>query len=486
MEMTVRAGNVLATAADLAILATYEDASLPETLAGLLEAEDYKGTAKQTALLYPRGAVAPRRVLLVGLGKQEELHADLLREAAAIGVQQAQKLQAAHATFGVQGEMPLDEAQAAQAIAEGLALGAYRYLRYRTNLKPEQSFAVEAATLLVETANDAIQRGFATGEIIARGVNFARDLANTPGADLPPAALGAAAQDLGQRLGFKVTVLDRAELEAQGFGGVLAVGKGSSNEPRFIVMEYGTPSDGAGTICLVGKGLTFDSGGLSLKPADAMTGMKADMGGAAAVFGTMQAIAELKPTLHVVGIIPSAENMPGPDAYRPDDVVITRSGKTIEVLNTDAEGRIVLADGLHYAQQYNPVAIINLATLTGAAIIALGAHATAMMATDQELADRVRQAGETTHDRVWQLPLWQEYREMIKSEIADIKNTGGRPAGSITAGAFLAEFVGDYPFVHLDIAGTAFVDKPRRAYEQAGGTGAGVRLLVELLRGYAA
>lgn len=485
MEMTVQAGNVLDTAADLAILATYEEVGLPDALAGLLEADDYKGSAKQTALLYPRGAVAPRRVLLVGLGKQEDLHADLLREAAASGVQQAQKLQAAQATFGVQGEMPLEEAQAAQAIAEGLALGAYRYLRYRTNLKPEQSFAVEAATLLVENANDAIQRGFATGEIIARGVSFARDLVNTPGADLPPAALGDAALAMGQRLGLKVTVLDKAELEAQGFGGVLAVGKGSANEPRFIVMEYGLPSDESGTICLVGKGLTFDSGGLSLKPNDAMTGMKADMGGAAAVFGSMQAIAELKPKLHVVGIVPSAENMPGPDAYRPDDVVTTRSGKTVEVLNTDAEGRIVLADGLHYAQQYKPAAIISLATLTGAAIIALGHHAIALMATDQPLAERVQQAGDATRDRVWQLPLWQEYREQIKSEIADIKNIGGRPAGTITAGAFLAEFVGEYPFVHLDVAGTAFVDKPRKTYEQIGGTGSGVRLLIELLTSYA-
>jgi leucyl aminopeptidase len=248
-------------------------------------------------------------------------------------------------------------------------------------------------------------------------------------------------------------------------------------------MEHGAAGDGP-TICLVGKGLTFDSGGLSIKPAEAMDTMKSDMGGAAAVFGAMQTAAELKLPLHVVGLVSSAENMPSGTAYRPGDVVTTLSGKTIEVLNTDAEGRIILSDALFYAQRYNPAAIIELSTLTGAIVIALGSHATGMMATDQALADRVSQAGETSGERVWQLPLWPEYHEMIKSEIADIKNIGGRAGGSITAGAFLAAFVGDYPFVHLDIAGTAWADRPAKPYEAQGGTGVGVRLLAEFLRGY--
>jgi leucyl aminopeptidase len=232
----------------------------------------------------------------------------------------------------------------------------------------------------------------------------------------------------------------------------------------------------------VGKGLTFDSGGLSLKPADAMETMKSDMGGAAAVFGVMQIVAELKLPLHVVGLVSSAENMPSATSYRPGDVITTLSGKTIEVLNTDAEGRIILADALFYAQRYNPTAIIELSTLTGAVIIALGAHATGMMGTDQALMDKLIKAGDASGERVWPLPLWDEYHEMIKSEIADIKNIGGRAAGSITAGAFLAAFVGDYPFVHLDIAGTAWVDKPGKPYESHGGTGVGVRLLVEYFK----
>ena len=258
-----------------------------------------------------------------------------------------------------------------------------------------------------------------------------------------------------------------SQLTEQGFGGILAVGKGSEHEPRFIVMEYGEAEKGKPTICLVGKGLTFDSGGLSLKPAEAMETMKSDMGGAAAVFGAMQVAAELKLPLHVVGLVSAAENMPSSNAYRPGDVVKSLSGKTIEVINTDAEGRIILSDALFYAQRYKPDAIVELSTLTGAVIIALGSHATGMMGTDQALMDRLSKAGEASGERVWQLPLWEEYHQMVKSEIADLKNIGGRPAGSITAGAFLAAFVGDVPFAHLDIAGTAWADQPTRPYARS-------------------
>jgi leucyl aminopeptidase len=288
----------------------------------------------------------------------------------------------------------------------------------------------------------------------------------------------------GKRVGLKVMVLDMVLLTEQGFGGILAVGKGSEHEPRFIAMEYGEAKPGTPTICLVGKGLTFDSGGLSLKPPEAMETMKSDMGGAAAVFGAMQAAAELKLPVHLVGLVSSAENMPSSNAYRPGDIVKTLSGKTIEVLNTDAEGRIILSDALFYAQRYNPTAIIELSTLTGAIIIALGSHATGMMGTDQALADKLSKAGEISGERVWQLPLWEEYHAMVKSEVADLKNIAGRAAGSITAGAFLAAFVGDFPFVHLDLAGTAWVDRPVKSYDSPGGTGVGVRLLTEFLRSY--
>jgi len=483
MEIYVKAGDVLHEPSDLAVLGCFEDGSLPAGVADLLEPGDFHGRAGQTLLLYPRGAVPSKRLLLVGLGKHDKATAETIRRESATAVKEAQKLKVAALTIGVNGELPLVPDAAAQAFAEGIELGAYRFWRYRTGLADEQTFKVERATVFSKTS-PRTSAGVAAGQAIARGVNFARDLVNGPGYAMHPPEMGEEALKLGKRLGLKVTVLDMAQLTEQGFGGILAVGKGSEHEPRFIVMEYGEAKAGTPTICLVGKGLTFDSGGLSLKPPEAMETMKSDMGGAAAVFGAMQAAAELKLPLHLLGLVSAAENMPSSNAYRPGDIVKTLSGKTIEVLNTDAEGRIILSDALFYAQRYKPDAIVELSTLTGAIIIALGPHATGMMGTSQELCDKLSRAGEATAERVWQLPLWDEYHQMVKSEIADLKNLAGRPAGSITAGAFLAAFVGDYPFVHLDIAGTAWVDRPAKPYDTFGGTGVGVRLLAEFLREY--
>jgi len=481
MEIKVQAGNILQVESDLAVLAAFEDEPLPVEVAALLEPADFGGRPNQTLLLYPRGAVAPKRLLLVGLGKRQKASTETIRRASATAVKEAQKLKVAAVTIGTNGDLALEAA--AQAFAEGFELGAYRFWRYRTGLSDEQTFQVERAVVFSKT-DERAGAGVATGQAIARGVNFARDLVNGPGYAMHPPELGEEAVKLGQRVGLKVTVLDMAQLIEQGFGGILAVGKGSEHEPRFIVMEYGEAGKGTPTICLVGKGLTFDSGGLSLKPAEAMETMKSDMGGSAAVFGAMQAIAELNLPLHVVGLVSAAENMPSSNAYRPGDIVKTLSGKTIEVLNTDAEGRIILSDALFYAQRYKPDAIVELSTLTGAIIIALGPHATGLMATDQKLADKLIKAGEISSERVWQLPLWDEYHAMVQSQIADLKNLAGRAAGSITAGAFLAAFVGDYPFAHLDIAGTAWVDRPAKPYDTFGGTGVGVRLLAEFLREY--
>ncbi len=486
MDITVKTGDLLREPSDLAMLAMFEDVPLPADVADLLEAEDFQGKSNQMRLLYPRGAVAPRRLLLVGLGKREKASAEGIRMASATAVKQAQALQVPAVTVGVHGDLPLDPEVMGQAFAEGSYLGAYRFWRYRSGLTAEETFAIERATVFPSKGNEeAVRAGIATGQTIARGVALARDLVNGPGYAMTPAALGDEAESLGKRLGLKIMVLDEAQLMEQGFGGILAVGKGSANPSRFIVMEYGQAKEGTPTICLVGKGLTFDSGGLSLKPAQAMETMKSDMGGAAAVFGAMLAVAELDLPLHVVALVSAAENMPSSNAYRPGDVVKTLSSKTIEVINTDAEGRIILSDALFYAQRYKPAAIIELSTLTGAIIIALGSHAIGLMATDQALADQIGRAGDASWERVWQLPLWDEYHEMIKSEIADLKNLGGQPAGSITAGAFLAAFVGDYPFAHLDIAGTAWVDKPVKPYDSHGGTGVGVRLLAQFLRDYA-
>ncbi|NNJ08734.1 leucyl aminopeptidase [Chloroflexales bacterium ZM16-3] len=482
MQISVRVGDMLREPADLAVLAMFEDMALPPALSGLLEPGDFAGKAKQSLLLYPRGAAVPRRLLLLGLGKAGSLSLDGVRQAAALAAQKAQDLKVAAFSFALPASMSLAAAAAGQAFAEGAELGLYSFLRYKTS--PSESADVTAATLFVDADADLFQSGVAVGLAVSGGVALARDLANGPGNDITPTALGETAIDLGERHGFRVTVLDKAQLTEQGFHGILAVGQGSAQEPRFIVMEHGSAAEGAPTVCLVGKGITFDTGGISIKPAANMDDMKMDMGGAAAVLGAMQVVGELKLPLHVVGIVCSAENMPSATAYKPGDIIRTLSGKTVEVLNTDAEGRIVLADGLFYAQRYSPAAIVDLATLTGAIMVALGPHAIGMMGTSQDLADRLAAAGETTSERVWQLPLWDEYRDMMKSEIADLKNTGGRFGGAITAGGFLSAFVGDHPWVHLDIAGTAWVERATRPYYARGATGIGVRLLVELLRGY--
>lgn len=310
---------------------------------------------------------------------------------------------------------------------------------------------------------------------------MARDLVNQPGNIKSPEYMATQAAEMATAAGLKCMVLDRAQLKTEGCGALLAVGQGSVREPRLIVLEYLGGNPGEKPLALVGKAVVFDSGGLSLKPGEKMDEMKSDMAGGAAVLGTMAAAAGLKLPVNLIGIIPAVENLPSGTAYRPGDILTSLSGKTIEVLNTDAEGRLILADALTYAARFAPRAVIDLATLTGACIIALGNHTTAVLGTDQALIDRLRQAGEETGERLWQLPLWEEYDEQIKSEVADVKNTGGRPAGTITAAAFLRKFVPEgCPWAHLDIAGPSWEEKGG-GYLPLGATGVGVRLLIRYL-----
>ncbi len=489
MKISATYGDALVRETPLLAIGGWESEPLPQPLVGLLEDGDWAGTFKQTLLLYARGALPARRVLLVGLGKRAQITAERLAEAAALAAQRARDLRVDSFTIDLPAAETVAPAAAAQALAEGASLGLYRFQRYKTGLPDGDRREPAEMTIVASAKDDAIEGAIRLGQAIARGVALARDLANTPGNDLPPAGLAEAAQSAGARAGVDVTVLGIEELQAQGFGGIIGVGQGSAQPPRFIIMEYGGngsasgPAAGAPTICLVGKGITFDTGGISIKPADRMDEMKTDMSGAAAVIGTLQVVAELKLPLHVVGLISAAENMPSGMAYKPGDIITTLSGKTIEVLNTDAEGRIVLADALYYAQRYQPDAIVDLATLTGAIVVALGHHAIGIMGNDDALAERILQAGEATGERAWRLPLWAPYKEMVKSEIADVKNTGGRYGGAITAAAFLSNFAGDYPWVHMDIAGTALAEsKPQKAYMPKGATGVGVRLLVQMLR----
>jgi leucyl aminopeptidase len=482
MNIIVRNGEALYQDTPLLVLGAWEGEALPAAVAALHEDGDWSGKYKRTLLLYPRGALPPRRLLLVGLGKRGAFEASRLREVAAVAAQRARELKLDRYSFDLPTPEGLALADAAQALVEGSMLSLYRYDHYKTTLGPDDQHAIAELTIVSNIEDQAVERGAAVGGVIARGVALARDLANGPGNDITPTKLGEEAQALGQRTGVQVTVLGLEELRQQGFGGILGVAQGSQQQPRFIILEHG-PKD-APTVCLVGKGITFDTGGISIKPAEGMDNMKMDMGGAAAVLGAMQAVGELNLPIHVVGLISAAENMPSGTAYRPGDIIKTLSGKTIEVLNTDAEGRIVLADALFYAQRYQPDGIIDLATLTGAITVALGSHAIGVMSNDDALCERVLRAGQVSDERAWRLPLWEPYQEMVKSQIADVKNAAGRAGGAITAAAFLSNFVGDYPWVHMDIAGTAWTDKPS-PYGPKGATGVGVRLLIQALREWA-
>ncbi len=473
------------------------DAGLGGAITRSLKWGDFVGKRNELAVLLG-GDHAAKRIILIGLGDPKQVAEQTLRAAAATAVREAARRKSQHAGLVVPTLRRIPAQNAGQALAEGALLGSYRFDKYRTT--EDNPVALASLDLFTRDASHAraLRQGIGIGTITAESENLARDLSNEPGSVHTPNWLGQRARELGREFGLGVRVLGPRELEAHKMGGLLAVGRGSANPPRLIVLEHGAPPKAPArrgrkatgrsprrrpTIALVGKGITFDTGGVSLKPSASMQDMKHDMSGGAAVLGCMRAIALLKLPLHVVGIIPAAENKQGADAYLPGDVIETASGKTIEVINTDAEGRVVLSDAIHYATRYEPDAIVDLATLTGACVVALGSAAAGVMGNDDALIERVRAAGERAQERVWPLPLWDEHRDQIKSHIADIKNTGGREAGTLTAAAFLSHFVGEIPWAHLDIAGTAWTARDR-ALCVKGATGFGVRLLVELLRNW--
>ncbi len=377
----------------------------------------------------------------------------------------------------------LQEAELGQILAEGVELGAYRFDAYRTEKSEDLPPALEQVQLVAAASSAAreLDKGVVAARAICRGVCLARDLVNQPGNVKSPEYLARRARELAAEVGLQCSVLERAELEALGMGALLGVAQGSVREPRLIVLEYRGGRDDARPVALVGKGVVFDAGGISLKPAEKMDEMKMDMAGGAAVLGTLYAAALLKLPVNLVGVVPAVENLPSGSAIRPGDILTSLSGRTIEVLNTDAEGRLILADALTYVKRYEPRVVIDLATLTGACIIALGHHASAVLGNHDGLVRQLLKAGETCGERLWQLPLWSDYGAQLKSEVADVKNVGGRPAGTITAAAFLQKFAEDFTWAHLDIAGTAWEEKGRPSIPR-GGTGVGVRLLIEYLR----
>ncbi len=451
----------------------------------------FTGKPGQTLSIFP-SAAEHGQLILVGLGKQADCSMERFRRAAALGAKEAC---AAHAGIAVMVEPDPDTLTASPAgkhrdlwtllgtsLGEGIHLGLYRFEKY---LSENRKTPGNLSSVIINSGSEhrtaQIARGTAFADVICAGTNLARDLENSPGNEIYPETLARSAQAIGKKDGIRVEVFNERRIESLGMGGLLGVSRGSNKPPRFILMEYNRRSASSGSIVLVGKGVTFDSGGISLKPAQNMAEMKMDMSGAAAVIATLQTAARLKLPLHAVGLIPAAENLPGGNALKPGDIIRLHNGKTAEIDNTDAEGRLILADALSYAARYHPDVVIDLATLTGACVVALGHHASGMLGNDEEMMERLRESGERTYERVWPLPLFEEYDKQIKSDVADVKNVGGRWAGAITAAAFLKNFIGEYRWVHLDIAGTAIMEEAQE-YIPKGGSGVGVRLLIDFLR----
>ncbi len=445
-----------------------------------LKAGNFDGDKEQKLTFYSVGAY--RVVIFVGMGGKSQLTNERLRRAAAGGIKTARSAKAKSVVMSALNPVveQLSDYETVHSIVEGALLGHYKFDKYFTQEK--EKFDVEKLVVAFGGVDSSIGRKAARdAELLCEAVYLTRDLANAPSNEIYPEALAGVATNVARKYHLHASILNEKQIRRLKMGGLLAVNSGSVKPPRFITLEYKGNTKSTDWYAIVGKGITFDSGGISIKPSAGMGEMKMDMAGAAAVIGTMQSVAALKIPVNVVGIAPCTENLPSGSAYKPGDIVTTMSGITIEVDNTDAEGRVILSDGLCFAQRYRPKAIIDLATLTGACVVALGMHATGMFGTSEEVMAQLKEAGEKTYERVWQMPIYEEYEKQIKSDIADVKNVGGRWAGAITAALFLKRFVGDYPWVHLDIAGTAMLEEATD-YAPKGGSGVGVRLLTQFFK----
>jgi len=462
------------TGADLLAVGLFEDAKLPDELADAAGAADARGGFEKLTLLRPE---RPARVLVVGLGKREDASAERLRIAAAVAAKEATRLDAASLAWLLPDSG--EDAASTEAVVTGTILAGYRFDRFLSSDPSEPPPPrLESLTLL---APDEVAAAAEAARICAEAQNRARDLQSLPSNVATPSFLGRRAREIASHHdGVSAEVLDREEIAAKAMGGLVAVSQGTAEEPKLIVLRYEGGGSGP-TLGLVGKGVTFDTGGISLKPSAAMHEMKMDMSGAAAVLEAVGAIAELKLPVNLVAVVPSTENMPSGTAIKPGDVITQYNGKTVEVNNTDAEGRLILADALAYAIELGAERVVDLATLTGAVLIALGSTYAAVISNDDDLAAAVEEAGKTTGELIWRLPLHPEYKELTKGTVADLTNASAkRKAGTIYAGSFLEEFVGETPWAHVDIAGTAWdVGRP---YTGNDASGFGVRLLVELSR----
>jgi len=493
VNVTVRGEPLAAVAADAIVVGVYaDDKKLREPAAGVdraaggavrdvLDAEKFQGKVGHVTHLHTNGRLPARRVVVVGLGKRAETTAEVVRRAAASGLRRSRDLGARTVAIEVLADR-LPARQRAQAVVEGGVLGTYTFDRYKREKSDKQVETLQVVEPDGRQRRDAAE-GARRGEVFAEATWFARDLVNAPANEVHPTHLARVAADIARAAGLELQVLERAECRKLGMGAFLGVAAGSEQPPKFIHLTYAPSGRRRKKVAVIGKGITFDSGGLDLKSAEGMLRMKDDMSGAAAVLGIMRALPALKPAAEVHGLIAAAENMPSGSAIRPGDILRAMNGTTIEIGNTDAEGRLTLADAICYAgQKVGADEIVDMATLTGACVVALGPLCSGLFANDQALADRLLAAAEAAGEQVWQLPLIDEYREHLKSDVADLNNVGPRGGGAITAGLFLKEFAGDRSWAHLDIAGPAFVEKDTPLAPK-GGTGCAVRTLLTYLTG---
>ncbi len=449
----------------------------------MYDAGEFKAELGEVITVHSMGKLASKRVVVMGLGSQQKMNTQSIRRASAIASRHSQQTGAQQIALALHSEeWNIDLGNCVQAELEGSLLGLYTFRKYKQANSNGNGHSITRIDLLVNHANEprltlAVDQGIA----LAEATNFARDLVNEPPNVLTPSELANRASSMAKRFGFEYQVLDRPEMQELGMGGLLGVAQGSNEPPKFIILRYrGAPERENQGIALVGKGITFDTGGISLKSPEGMHQMKGDMAGAAAVIGAMSAIAALKPAINVTALVPTTENMPSGTAYRPGDILRIMNGKTIEIVNTDAEGRLVLADALSYAVKNGLSPIIDVATLTGGIVVALGSVMSGMFCNDQELSNEIIAAGQVAGEKFWPMPLDDEYKEAIQSDIADIKQTGGKYASAVTAAKILEQFVGDAQWAHLDIAGTDFIDA-KKPYQEHGATGVAVRTLAEFV-----
>ena len=472
-------------------MTSFLDKQIKRKIKNILQIGDFRGKKAEHLVVYPessqsRGRAGEPRLLLVGLGDTKEKNRDVLSErfrgSGGIVAQQAKKIKAADLVIVLPDYVSRLPCHGAEQLVEGILLGDYQFTKYKKSKKPEDDFpGIKKITVSSKTNISGVRSVVRRAQYGCAAVHSARDMANEPGNKWTPEQFAEHGKQLARSAGLKCRILDKNGMRKAGMGGILAVSQGSSVPPQLVILEY-VPKQYSKTILLVGKGLTFDSGGISIKPSAGMQDMKYDMCGGAAVLSTMQALVEEKPDVKVVAMVPSSENLSGSKAVKPGDIITHHNGITSEVVNTDAEGRLILADAISFGiKKYKPDCVVDLATLTGAVIIALGHHRSGLMSNNDRLAERLIEAGASCGEPLWRLPLDEEYAKQIDSDVADIKNVGGKEGGSITAAAYLQKFVGDTPWAHLDIAGTAW-DFTQKSYIPKGPSGIGVRTLIDFVR----